>query len=158
MARKAKGAAFAAQECSSAGRASVSKTECRGFESLHSCQISATGQKICDQAVAGLWGRSLSRSGGFLRPTGVWRRACRFAVLCLFLNGLNNVAKTSPGDFVRQVRAEASKIVWPTNRETMVTAVMVVIMTTLLGVFFFGIDTLFGWIVRMLLGAASGQA
>src|SRR3546814_2527889 len=26
------------QDCSSAGRASVSKTECRGFESLHSCQ------------------------------------------------------------------------------------------------------------------------
>src|SRR6478609_4786131 len=28
------------QECSSVGRASVSKTEGRGFESLHSCQYS----------------------------------------------------------------------------------------------------------------------
>jgi len=68
------------------------------------------------------------------------------------------VAKTTPGDFVRQVRAEAAKIVWPTNRETMVTAFMVVVMTGLLGLFFFGIDSLFGWIVRMLLGLASGQS
>jgi len=68
------------------------------------------------------------------------------------------VAKTTPGDFVRQVRAEAAKIVWPTNRETMVTAVMVIIMTTLLGLFFFGIDTFFGWVVQMLLSLASGQS
>lgn len=67
------------------------------------------------------------------------------------------MAKTSPGDFVRQVRQEASKIVWPTGRETMVTAVMVIIMTTLLGLFFFGTDSLFGWVVRMLLSLASGQ-
>nr|WP_221231076.1 preprotein translocase subunit SecE [Sphingobium subterraneum] len=70
---------------------------------------------------------------------------------------MSRVAKTSPGDFVRQVRAEASKIVWPTNRETLVTAVMVVIMTSLLGLFFFGIDTFFGWVVRFLLSLATGQ-
>ncbi|HEY9579971.1 MAG TPA: preprotein translocase subunit SecE [Rhizorhapis sp.] len=64
------------------------------------------------------------------------------------------MAKTSPGDFVRQVRAEASKIVWPTSRETMVTTIMVVIMTSLLGLFFFGIDSLFGWVVQLLLGLA----
>ncbi|MEZ5654583.1 MAG: preprotein translocase subunit SecE [Sphingobium sp.] len=67
------------------------------------------------------------------------------------------MAKTSPGDFVRQVRQEASKIVWPTGRETMVTAVMVVIMTSLLGLFFFGTDSLFGWVVSMLLSLASGS-
>lgn len=64
------------------------------------------------------------------------------------------MAKTSPGDFVRQVRAEANKIVWPTNRETVVTTIMVVIMTSMLGLFFFGIDSLFGWIVQLLLGLA----
>jgi preprotein translocase subunit SecE len=75
----------------------------------------------------------------------------------VFLNGSSNVAKTSPGEFLNQVKVEARKIVWPSNRETMVTAVMVVIMTSMLGVFFFGIDTIFGWIVHMLLGYASGQ-
>ncbi|HKR17802.1 preprotein translocase subunit SecE [Rhizorhapis sp.] len=64
------------------------------------------------------------------------------------------MAKTSPGDFVRQVRAEANKIVWPTSRETVMTTIMVVIMTGMLGLFFFGIDSLFGWIVQMLLGLA----
>ena len=67
------------------------------------------------------------------------------------------MAKTSPGEFVRQVRQEASKIAWPTGRETMMTAVMVVIMTTLLGLFFFGTDTVFGWVVSFLLSFASGQ-
>jgi preprotein translocase subunit SecE len=55
------------------------------------------------------------------------------------------------------VKAEASKIVWPSTRETMMTTVMVVIMTTVLGLFFFGIDSLFGWIVKFLLRLASGQ-
>lgn len=64
------------------------------------------------------------------------------------------MAKTSPGDFVRQVRAEANKIVWPTSRETVVTTIMVVIMTGMLGLFFFGIDSFFGWVVQLLLGFA----
>ena len=46
------------------------------------------------------------------------------------------MAKVSPGEFVNQVKTEASKIVWPTGRETVMTGVMVVIMTTLLGLFF----------------------
>lgn len=67
------------------------------------------------------------------------------------------MAKTSPGEFVNQVKTEASKIVWPTGRETMMTGVMVVIMTALLGLFFFGIDTLFGAVVQWLLGFATGR-
>lgn len=67
------------------------------------------------------------------------------------------MAKSSPGEFIRQVKVEASKIVWPTGRETMVTTIMVVIMTTLLGLFFFATDTFFGWVVRMLLSLASGR-
>jgi len=62
------------------------------------------------------------------------------------------VAKTSPGEFIRQVRAEAGKVVWPSRKETMTTAVMVVIMTTLLAIFFFGIDSLFSAIVQFLVG------
>ncbi len=69
----------------------------------------------------------------------------------------DSVAKTSPIEFFRQVQAEARKIVWPTGRETMMTTFMVVLMTGTLGIFFFGIDSLYGWIVKMLLGLASGQ-
>lgn len=65
------------------------------------------------------------------------------------------MAKTSPGEFINQVKAEARKIVWPSGRETMLTAVMVVIMTSLLALFFFGTDAFFGWVVRMLLSLAA---
>ncbi|WP_156679703.1 preprotein translocase subunit SecE [Sphingomonas profundi] len=61
------------------------------------------------------------------------------------------MAKTSPSEFIRQVQAERKKIVWPTRRETVTTAIMVVLMTTLLGVFFFGVDTIFKQIVAALL-------
>ena len=62
------------------------------------------------------------------------------------------MAKTSPGEFIRQVRAEGSKVVWPTRKETVTTAIMVMIMTALLAVFFFGVDSLFSTIVQFLLG------
>ena len=62
------------------------------------------------------------------------------------------MAKTSPGEFIRQVRAEAAKVVWPTKNETFRTMVMVLIMTGLLALFFFVIDALFSTIVQFLLG------
>jgi preprotein translocase subunit SecE len=57
--------------------------------------------------------------------------------------------------FVQQVRAETAKVSWPTSRETMMTAVMVIIMTTILGVFFFAIDTVFAAVVKFLLNLAA---
>jgi len=65
------------------------------------------------------------------------------------------VAKVSPGEFLRQVRIESGKIVWPTRRETVTTGVMVLIMTTILAFFFFGVDSLFHLIVKTLLGLLS---
>ncbi|MDH4744572.1 preprotein translocase subunit SecE [Sphingomonas sp. NPDC092331] len=64
------------------------------------------------------------------------------------------MAKTSPIEFVKQVQTEARKIVWPTRRETVMTGIMVMIMTTLLGVFFLGIDSIFDFIVNSLLRLA----
>ncbi|MES2445388.1 MAG: preprotein translocase subunit SecE [Pseudomonadota bacterium] len=64
------------------------------------------------------------------------------------------MARTSPVEFARQVKAETAKVVWPSRRETIMTGVMVMIMTTLLGVFFVGIDSLFDVIVRFLLSLA----
>ena len=61
------------------------------------------------------------------------------------------MAKVSPGEFIRQVRAETAKVVWPTRKETIATAIMVCIMTSLLAFFFFGTDAFFNYIVRHLL-------
>ena len=62
---------------------------------------------------------------------------------------------TTPVEFYNQVLAETKKVVWPTRRETIMTGVMVMIMTTLLAVFFFGIDTIFELIVKLLLSLAN---
>ena len=64
---------------------------------------------------------------------------------------IEDVAKTSPGEFIRQVRAEAAKVVWPTRAETVRTVIMVLIMTSLLALFFLATDSLFSAIVRFLL-------
>ena len=61
------------------------------------------------------------------------------------------MARPSPIEFVNQVRAETAKVVWPTRRETVMTAVMVLIMTTILALFFFGVDSAFSAIVQALL-------
>lgn len=63
--------------------------------------------------------------------------------------------KTSPLEFINQVRAETRKVIWPTRRETVMTGVMVMIMTGLLAVFFFGIDTMFEAIIKVLLKLAN---
>jgi preprotein translocase subunit SecE len=65
------------------------------------------------------------------------------------------VAKVSPVEFLKQVRVETGKVVWPTRKETVTTTIMVLIMTTLLGIFFFGVDQAFSAIVKGLLGLLS---
>lgn len=62
--------------------------------------------------------------------------------------------RTSPGEFIRQVRAESSKVVWPTRQETVTTAIFVGIMMIILALFFLGVDSLFGEIVTLLLSLA----
>jgi len=62
--------------------------------------------------------------------------------------------RTTPGEFVRQVQAEGRKVVWPSRQETVTTAIFVGIMMLILAVFFLGVDTLFGEIVRWLLSLA----
>ena len=64
------------------------------------------------------------------------------------------MAKTSPIEFIRQVQTETKKVVWPTRRETVMTGVMVVVMTTVLALFFLGIDSIFEAIVAALLKLA----
>jgi len=62
------------------------------------------------------------------------------------------VAKVSPGEFIRQVRVETSRVVWPSAKETRRTALMVLFMTSLLAIFFFIVDSGFSAIVQFLLG------
>ncbi len=61
------------------------------------------------------------------------------------------MAKVSPGQFIRQVRAETAKVHWPTRKETVATAIMVIFMAVLLSAFFFMTDAFFSTVVKYLL-------
>jgi len=65
------------------------------------------------------------------------------------------MAKTNPLDFFQQVKAEASKVTWPTRRETVVTTIMVLIMVTLASLFFLLADKVLSWGVGLVLGIGS---
>ena len=62
------------------------------------------------------------------------------------------MAKTSPAQFIREVRQEVSKVTWPSRKETAVTTVMVFIMVVVMSAFFALVDVLLGSGVRFLLG------
>jgi preprotein translocase subunit SecE len=62
------------------------------------------------------------------------------------------MAKTSPVEFVRQVRQEANKVTWPTRKETLITTATVLVMIVLVALFFFLIDQVFSWGVQTVLG------
>ncbi len=61
------------------------------------------------------------------------------------------MAKISPATFVAQVRAEASKVVWPNRKETVLTTVMVLILSTIAALLFLLIDMLLSLGVNGLL-------
>jgi preprotein translocase subunit SecE len=50
------------------------------------------------------------------------------------------MATTNPFQFMQQVRAEVSKVVWPTRREVLLTTIMVFVMATLTAIFFALVD------------------
>ena len=52
------------------------------------------------------------------------------------------MARTTPIQFIQQVRGEVSKVIWPTRREVFLTTVMVFIMATLTAIFFALVDIL----------------
>ncbi|GGB40934.1 preprotein translocase subunit SecE [Tistrella bauzanensis] len=62
------------------------------------------------------------------------------------------MAKTSPGEFVRQVRQEARRVTWPTRKETLITTATVFVMVFVAAMFFFAADQVIAWGVRLILG------
>ena len=61
------------------------------------------------------------------------------------------MAKVNPGAFIRQVRQEASKVTWPTRKETLVTTGMVFVMVFIASIFFFTVDFGIQFVVKTIL-------
>ncbi|MGA2793806.1 MAG: preprotein translocase subunit SecE [Roseiarcus sp.] len=58
----------------------------------------------------------------------------------------------NPFEFIQQVRSEASKVIWPTRRETLVTTGMVLLMVLFASLFFVTVDE----ILRLSIGYVLG--
>jgi preprotein translocase subunit SecE len=58
---------------------------------------------------------------------------------------------TSPFKFMQEVRAEASKVTWPSRRETVITTVMVFIMVAVSSIFFLAADQFIRILVTFIL-------
>ena len=55
-------------------------------------------------------------------------------------------------DFMRDSRTEVRKVVWPTRKETTQTTLIVLAVVALVAVIMWMLDSLLGWLVRLLLG------
>ncbi len=55
-------------------------------------------------------------------------------------------------DFFRLTRSEIGRITWPTRKETTMTTVMVFVMVTILSLFFFLVDQILSYGIKVLLG------
>jgi preprotein translocase subunit SecE len=58
-----------------------------------------------------------------------------------------------PAKFAREVRAEVTKVTWPSRKETLVTTGLVFAMAAVTSVFFFVVDQVIGLSVRAIFGA-----
>jgi preprotein translocase subunit SecE len=61
----------------------------------------------------------------------------------------------APAKFVRDVRAEAAKVTWPSARETGMTTLMVLLMSVITAVFFMVVDWAIGFAVRFLFASTN---
>ena len=62
------------------------------------------------------------------------------------------MASINPAQFLREVLQEVKKVTWPSRKETTVSTAMVFVMVFLAATFFFVIDQVLGWGVRLMLG------
>jgi preprotein translocase subunit SecE len=62
------------------------------------------------------------------------------------------MAKTNPAQFIQEVRQEASKVTWPSRKETGVSTAMVFVMVIISAIFFMIVDWLLKIGVKSVLG------
>ena len=58
----------------------------------------------------------------------------------------------NPFEFLQQVRVEATKVVWPTRRETLITTGLVMLMALFASLFFIVVDEVLRTLVGLVLG------
>jgi preprotein translocase subunit SecE len=67
------------------------------------------------------------------------------------------MAKTSPFQFMQQVRQEIAKVTWPSRKETLITTIMVFVMSVVAAIFFLLVDQVLSVTVKLILGLGSSN-
>lgn len=77
-------------------------------------------------------------------------------VLLVAAAALFVAAQTAKGSAMlvlgREARAEIRKVVWPNRQETVQTTLIVVAVVLVMGLILWGLDSLFGWVVSIIVG------
>lgn len=55
-------------------------------------------------------------------------------------------------EFIKSARIELRKVVWPTRQETLQTTLIVVVFVVIVALILWGLDSLFLWLIGLLLG------
>jgi preprotein translocase subunit SecE len=53
---------------------------------------------------------------------------------------------------LKEARGEIRKVVWPTRQETTQTTLIVVVVVLVMALLLWGLDSLLGWLVSMVVG------
>lgn len=60
------------------------------------------------------------------------------------------MANVNPLQFFRQVKQEVKKVTWPSKKEVVQSLVMVVALVAIAATFFFVVDQVLSWIVKLV--------
>ena len=68
--------------------------------------------------------------------------------------------QTEPGrtlwNFLQEAQVEVRKVVWPTRQETTQTTLLVIAVVILAALILWGLDSVLGWAIRLLIGGPGG--
>jgi preprotein translocase subunit SecE len=64
--------------------------------------------------------------------------------------------KTSPAQFVRQVRQELQKVTWPQRRDVFISSSIVILLIILFSIFFLLTDQLWSFLIKKIIQIGSG--
>lgn len=62
------------------------------------------------------------------------------------------MTKTSPAEFIQEVRQETAKVTWPTRKETTISTAMVFVFVILASIFFMIVDQILQFGVKLIFG------
>ncbi len=62
------------------------------------------------------------------------------------------MTKTSPAQFLQEVRQETAKVTWPTRKETSISTAMVFVFVILAAIFFMIVDQILQFGVKFVFG------